>query len=135
MFYQYQLQGASNIYLGHMQTETPYFQPEPDATQVYKPGQLSGDPTWSDCSPGTTCEDAFALRVINSSSILIYGAGFYSFFNNYEQTCVANENCQERLIQTDCTDGLWMYNVWTKGSVEVVSPMGLPPALQANNQK
>ncbi|KAI1114872.1 pectate lyase superfamily protein-domain-containing protein [Nemania sp. NC0429] len=134
MFYQYQLQGASNIYLGHMQTETPYFQPDPGSTEVYQPGQLPGDPTWDDCDPGTTCEEAFALRIVNSSSILIYGAGFYNFFNNYDQTCVADENCQERLIQIDCTYKLWMYNIWTKGSVEVISPEGLPPALQANAQ-
>ncbi|KAI1847023.1 hypothetical protein JX266_006898 [Neoarthrinium moseri] len=134
IMYQYQLQGASNIYLGHMQTETPYFQASPDASQPYKLGQLDGDPTFSDCASGTNCEEAFALRIINSNDVFIYGAGFYSFFQNYDQSCVPQENCQEKLIQTDCTEGLWMYSIFTKGAEQVVSPAGLPPALQSDNQ-
>jgi len=32
------------------------------------------------------CPAAWGLRVLNSNNILIYGAGLYSFFSNYD-TC------------------------------------------------
>ena len=32
---------------------------------------------------GVPCESGYALRIINSRDVYIYGAGFYSFFNNY----------------------------------------------------
>jgi glucan 1,3-beta-glucosidase len=118
-----------------MQTETPYYQASPDASQPYEIGQLSGDPTFDDCESGSSCEEAFALRILGSNDILIYGAGFYSFFQNYVQTCVAEENCQQKTFETDCSEGLWIYNIWTKGVEQVVSPQGLPAALQVDNQK
>ena len=31
--------------------------------------------------------DAWGLRIVDSTNILIYGAGLYSFFNNYSTAC------------------------------------------------
>jgi glucan 1,3-beta-glucosidase len=119
-----------------MQTETPYFQANPDASQPYQAGVMTSDPTFDDCSLGSYCEEAFALRVIRSSNILIYSAGFYSFFQDYAQTCLDDESCQEKLIETSFSQGLWFYNIFTKGAVQVVSPDGgIPPTLQSDNQK
>ena len=43
------------------------------------------DPDFSNCSgQPANCNDAWALRVVNSQDVLLYGAGFYSFFNNYD---------------------------------------------------
>ena len=64
-----------------MQTETPYYQPNPNALSPYTPGQFTQDPTFDDCSDDL-CRGAWALRVLNSSSVFIYSAGFYSFFQN-----------------------------------------------------
>ncbi len=124
ILYQYQLLGAQNIYLGHMQTETPYFQAKPSALSPYTIGKFPADPIYDDCDPNSYCAEAWALRALNSSNIFIYSAGFYSFFQNYDQTCVPEENCQLRLIQTSYTQGLWLYNIFTKGVVQIASPAG-----------
>jgi glucan 1,3-beta-glucosidase len=42
------------------------------------------DPTFSSCAgQPANCYDAWGLRIVNSQNILIYGAGHYSFFNNF----------------------------------------------------
>lgn len=79
--YQYQLAGASSVYIGHMQTETPYYQPSPNALKPYTAGVsgFTSDPLFTDCADDL-CSGAWALRVLNSSDVFIYSAGFYSFF-------------------------------------------------------
>jgi hypothetical protein len=80
-FYQYQFTGVRNIYSGHMQTETPYYMPNPDALGVYTPGAFPNDPTFDNCDSNPACTEAWALRVLHSQNVYIYGAGFYNFFN------------------------------------------------------
>ena len=127
--YQYQLSNASNIYLGHMQTETPYYQPNPNSLSPYTPGQFAGDPTFANCADNT-CKGAWALRVIESTDVFIYSAGFYSFFQNNQLGCAPEENCQLALIDTNFASGLWIYNIFTKGNIQIVSPQGgIPPLL------
>ncbi|KAF3389749.1 Glucan 1,3-beta-glucosidase [Talaromyces pinophilus] len=135
ILYQYQLSDASEVYFGHMQTETPYFQPLPNASQPYTIGTFASDPTFTDCAPGAYCEEALALQVLSSSDVLIYTAGFYSFFQNYGQECLVDENCQLKLVETNFAQGLWLYNLFTIGAAEIISPDGgIPPVLQADNQ-
>lgn len=125
--YQYQLAGAKNVYLGHLQTETPYYQPSPRANTPYKPSSsFAQDPLFEDCTQGrnSTCTEAWALRVLNSTDVFVYGAGMYSFFSSYEQACLKTENCQQRLVDIGYSEKLWMFNLFTKGSSEVVSPQG-----------
>ncbi|GAB1197984.1 hypothetical protein APSETT444_007290 [Aspergillus pseudonomiae] len=127
--YQYQLVNAANIYMGHMQTETPYYQPSPNALSPYIAGTFSGDPTYLDCDDDL-CKGAWALRVINSSDVFVYSAGFYSFFQDYDEGCIDTEDCQQSLIETNFANRLYMYNIFTKGNVEIVSPRGsLAPLL------
>lgn len=127
--YQYQLSNAQNIYLGHMQTETPYYQPNPNSLSPYKIGQFQQDPTFQNCA-NDLCRGAWALRVVNSSSIYIYSAGFYSFFQNNALGCTGSENCQLALIDTNYASDLWIYNIFTKGNIQIVSPEGgLAPLL------
>lgn len=123
--YQYQLYNAQDIYLGHMQTETPYYQPSPGALQPYTVGSFPADPDFADCEIGSPCEMAWALRVIQSTDIFIYSAGLYSFFSNYNTSCNAVESCQLSLVQTSYTQGLWLFNLFTKGAVEMISILGL----------
>ena len=126
--------GQTNLSL--CKTESPYFQPDPDATQVYTPGNYTADPTFEDCETGSNCADSWALRVIESSNILIYTAGFYSWFNNYDESCISDETCQLSIIDTSYTQGLWLYNLFTNGSEELVSPEGgIPPLLQSQSNQ
>lgn len=50
--YQYQLQNVPNIFLGHMQTETPYYQLNPSALEPYEAGVggFPSDPTFDNCA-------------------------------------------------------------------------------------
>lgn len=73
--YQYQLNNAKNIFMTHIQTETPYYQPIPDATSPYPLGVISGDPDFSECESESACAMAWGLRIIGSQDILIYSAG------------------------------------------------------------
>jgi glucan 1,3-beta-glucosidase len=89
-FYQYQFTGVRNIYSGHMQTETPYYMPNPDALGVYTPGAFPNDPTFDNCDSNPACTEAWALRVLHSQNVYIYGAGFYNFFNVSTFLCKTN---------------------------------------------
>ncbi|KAK4209912.1 pectate lyase superfamily protein-domain-containing protein [Rhypophila decipiens] len=130
--YQWQILGASNLFLGHMQTETPYYQPNPTAFGPYTIGLWPSDPTFSNCDEDDgQCASAWALRIINSSDVHIYGAGFYNFFRNNELGCTAGESCQDALIETNYASRTWLYNIFTKGNAEIITPAGglLPPVL------
>ncbi|KAF6804015.1 glucan 1,3-beta-glucosidase [Colletotrichum musicola] len=100
--YQYQLYKASGLYMGHFQTETPYYQPDPVATKPFAPGKFPGDPTFDDCAkdePG--CVAAWGMRVTDSEDIWVHGAGLYSFFSNYEQDCIPSRTCQQRILEVE----------------------------------
>lgn len=130
--YNWQLSGARNLYLGHIQSETPYFQAgQLESTLPYVPStDFVDDPTFPDCSKSKssildTCRESWALRIIRSSDIYLYGGGFYSFFQNYEESCAKyGRVCQDKLIDTDYSERLWLYNLFTVGSKEVISPQG-----------
>lgn len=122
--YQWQIDGAKNIVMGHMQTETPYYQSDPDALTPYKPGTWINDPEFEGCGDDSLCLKAWALRVINSTDIFLYGLGFYSFFDDFELGCAPNERCQQRLIETTGSGRTWLFNIFTKGNAEIVSPQG-----------
>ncbi|KAI1735147.1 pectate lyase superfamily protein-domain-containing protein [Xylaria scruposa] len=123
--YQYQLRNASNIFLGHMQTETPYYQPNPNALGPYEAGgsEFPSDPNFDNCADDL-CKGAWALRILDSTDIFIYAAGFYSFFQDNQLGCTAEENCQLALIETNFASSLWIYNIFTKGNIEILTPRG-----------
>ena len=64
-----------------MQTETPYFQPNPEVPQPFKFDSRYGDPTFTICqnSSGAAvpCKDAWGMRIVNSKNVLIYATGMY----------------------------------------------------------
>ncbi|KAK6507623.1 hypothetical protein TWF481_006049 [Arthrobotrys musiformis] len=140
VLYQYQLSGAKNIYLGSIQTESPYFQPVPVAPEPFAslPLIYPGDPSFKRCTGSATkCAISWALRIIRSESIFIYGAGMYSWFYNYDQpVCLPGEHCQDRLFETSYSENIWIYDIYTKGVKESVTPRGTgaAPALQKDNQ-
>ncbi|KAI0692746.1 beta-1,3-glucanase [Cerioporus squamosus] len=73
ILYQYYLVNAANHYMGLIQTETPYFQPNPVPPAPFITNSAYKDPT---LGPGAS----WALTVSNSQNILVFGAGLYSFF-------------------------------------------------------
>ena len=86
IFYQYQLTNAKNVFMGMIQTETPYFQSNPNALLPYAANPEYRDPTFTCAAGSKSCAKAWGLRIVDSSDVLIYGAGLYSFFDNYDQS-------------------------------------------------
>lgn len=124
VIYNYQIDGAKALFGGFMQTETPYFQPNPDASHPFAFNAEYDDPTFDQCSNGTSstgvpCKDAWGLRIKDSDNILIYATGMYSFFNNYAQACVPLHNCQEYMISIE-NSTVDMYTVTTKAAVNMI---------------
>ena len=124
VIYNYQFNGVGSLFGGFMQTETPYYQPNPMADQPFDFNTEYDDPLFTICKNGTAadsppCKDAWGLRVYNSKDILIYGTGMYSFFNNYGQTCVPQQNCQENMIHIQ-NSRIQLYGASTKAAVNMI---------------
>ncbi|KIJ69589.1 glycoside hydrolase family 55 protein [Hydnomerulius pinastri MD-312] len=116
VLYQYSLVGASNHYMGLIQTETPYFQPDPAPPTPFSITSTYNDPTYEN-----GMNMAWALWVQSSTNIIIFGAGHYSFFQNYGQTCLANNTCQTQIVNTDSTSSVTVYSLSTVGSTYQLS--------------
>ncbi len=125
--YQYQLANTRNLFMGQIQTETAYYQPNPNATIPFPAVKALNDPDFvASCSgKSPNCALGWGLRVINSQSVLIYGAGLYSFFNNYSTTCSNQGNgeaCQLRIfsVEGQGSRDVDVYNLNTIGTTEMV---------------
>jgi glucan 1,3-beta-glucosidase len=86
--YQYQFANTKDVFAGQIQTETAYWQPNPGAGVVTPIVSGWNDPDFTTSCSGfngtyAACTMGWGVRVVNSQDILIYGAGLYSFFNNY----------------------------------------------------
>ncbi|OIW23586.1 pectin lyase-like protein, partial [Coniochaeta ligniaria NRRL 30616] len=119
VLYQYQVYGAKDIYLGHIQTESPYYQPDPVAPYPFD-GQKAfpGDPSFADCKTDS-CKAAWGLRVIDSQGVTIHSAGLYSFFQDYYQDCIDTQNCQERIAEVKGSKDVVLFNLFTIASEQV----------------
>ncbi|KAJ5482994.1 Glucan 1-3-beta-glucosidase [Penicillium diatomitis] len=134
--YQYQFSGADSIMAGFMQTESPYYQPKPDAAHSPYPTNPSlNDPTFTNCLGGNC--DAFGLRVLNTQNVNIYGAGFYSFFNHYSTACSTfpvPENCQGEIFSIEgSTTNLVVYTLSTVGTTNMIVENGKSLAVVSDN--
>ncbi|KAE8385789.1 hypothetical protein ETB97_001033 [Aspergillus alliaceus] len=126
--YNYQVTNAKNVFMGLIQTETPYYQANPNALTPFTPQTKWNDPDFSYCKTDG-CRKAWGLRVMNTSDLYVYGAGLYSFFENYGQTCLDTESCQENMVEVDCSD-VHIYGLSTKASTNMItssSGVGLVP--------
>ncbi|PLB48329.1 exo-beta-1,3-glucanase Exg0 [Aspergillus steynii IBT 23096] len=127
-FYNYQITNAKNVYMGLIQSETPYYQSNPNALVPFTSQSKWHDPDFSTCTT-EGCKKAWGLRVMNSSETYVYGAGLYSFFENYGQSCLDTESCQENMVEVDCSD-VRIYGLSTKASTNMItssSGQGLVP--------
>ncbi|KAI8963483.1 glycoside hydrolase family 55 protein [Daldinia sp. FL1419] len=127
--YQYQFSKTQNIFAGQIQSETPYYQPNPGARQPFPLNLSIDDPNFDILCPQgsspSTCSESWGLRVSASNSVLVYGAGLYSFFNNFNTACSAkgaSSLCQTGIVQYDSasTKGFWIYGLNTVGAYGMV---------------
>nr|POE62741.1 glucan 1,3-beta-glucosidase [Quercus suber] len=124
--YQYQFATTSNIFAGLIQTETAYYQPNPDATTPFPAVSALNDPTFTgsatvqDNNTAIPNRNGWGLRIVNSSSVLVYGADHYSFFKSYSTTCSAQnsgESCQASIVDLEGTNtDVTIYNLVTVGT-------------------
>lgn len=61
----------------------------------------------------------------DSENILVYGAGTYSFFDNYEQDCIPNHNCQQQIndISSD-SENVHIFALSTVATTQMLSVDG-----------
>jgi len=105
VMYQYNFHKAKDIFAGMIQTESPYYQPtpQPPAPFTSSVGVFRGDPDYT-CTPGDEfngCDESWAVIIRQSESIFVAGAGLYSWFSTYTQTCIAPRECQKVLMLLD----------------------------------
>ncbi|TQV99224.1 LysM domain-containing protein [Cordyceps javanica] len=116
VLYNYQVSGATDIYMGHIQTETPYYQPNPIAPAPFAANLAKGfpnDPDFSKCKGNTACAASWGLRVIDSKAVTIHGAGLYSFFQDNYQDCLDTHNCQEHVLEVTGSYDVVVFNLFT----------------------
>ncbi|KAL4893184.1 pectate lyase superfamily protein-domain-containing protein [Aspergillus ambiguus] len=119
VYYQYNFYKAKDVFAGMIQTETPYYQPVPLPPRPFPDalGDLPSDLV-IDCSDSSVagCDAAWALIIRDSENIFIAGAGLYSWFQKYSQTCVDSMNCQKNLIYMESNSNVTIQNLITIGS-------------------
>lgn len=132
VLYNYQLTNASNVYMSLIQTETPYFQGNPDANTPFTVNANFFDPSFTDCT-GDACARSWGLRVVDSSDVYIYGAGLYSFFDNYDQVCLETESCQDNMVSFENSQ-VHLFGLSTKASTNMLTVNGQSAALDSDNR-
>jgi glucan 1,3-beta-glucosidase len=127
--YQYQLSNTKDIFLGQIQTETAYYQPNPDARTPFSALTAYNDPIIPAGGSG------WGLRLVGSSGIYVYGAGLYSFFSNNDVHCSdqdSSNKCQSRIFSVETSSGS-VYNLNTVGATSMITKDGVDIALFGDN--
>jgi glucan 1,3-beta-glucosidase len=113
--YQYNFYGAKNIFIGVMQTESAYYQP---AIETPFDSSDSRDPWF--CDDDYRCNMSYAMQMKNTRDVFVYGTGFYSFYNSWNQTCLHIEEypiCQKNLVSLENNFNSLIFSFNTYGSV------------------
>ncbi|KAH9934692.1 glycoside hydrolase family 55 protein [Fomitopsis serialis] len=122
VLYQYNLAGAQDHYIGVMQSESPYFQPLP-----VPPLPFSINGTYKDPSSPLDLTAAWGLSIQSSTDITVFGAGLYSFFQDYNQICLDTTTCQTQIVNVDSSStGISVYSLSTVGVVNSLSVVSAP---------
>jgi glucan 1,3-beta-glucosidase len=136
VLYNYQFSHASNVFMGAIQQETAYFQGNPKAPIPFTPNPTYTDPTYASCTQ-SNCYKTWGLRIINSTNIFMYGAGLYSFFENWSTTqCLGAEDCQEHMVDIQNSSDVYLWALGTVGTSYLISYEGtdlVPYSVNAAN--
>ncbi|RDA91604.1 hypothetical protein CP533_4653 [Ophiocordyceps camponoti-saundersi (nom. inval.)] len=109
VYYQYNFHNALNVFAGMIQTESPYYQPNPRPPAPFESavGVFSGDPEYNCAGDDefSGCDSSWGLIISRSSGIYIAGAGIYSWFSTYGQDCSELRNSPWHRSDLPC--GTW----------------------------
>jgi len=118
VLYQYNIAGAADHYIGLAQTESAYFQPQPAS-----PAPFSVE--WEYADPETAQDGlGWAMNIECSDGIIVFGAGFYSWFSNYNGTCQPALTCQTQILNIDGHSDVQIYSLSTVGATHSLSVDG-----------
>ncbi|KAI0205630.1 pectin lyase fold/virulence factor [Astrocystis sublimbata] len=141
VLYNYLISGAESIYMGHIQTESPYYQPNPHPPEPFRAAaSFPNDPDFSDCEVQAEvwddrCNYAWGLQILDSKDVTIHSAGLYSFFNEYFQDCIDTNNCQDHILQVKGSTGVVIFNLFTVATVNIASGIDDTNVPQEDNQR
>ncbi|KAF2716427.1 glycoside hydrolase family 55 protein [Polychaeton citri CBS 116435] len=136
--YQYNFQGASNVFVGMQQSEAPYWQGPGSSSLAPAPWTALTDnyhdPDFSNCDGGDgKCRIAWYTRISGGSNLFLYGSGDWTFFNNNNGDC-QNDYCQTNAIEVDSgTTGLYWYGINTHAVLNMVMNNGATLVTRNNN--
>uniref|UniRef100_A0A0W0EZ54 Putative glycoside hydrolase family 55 protein n=1 Tax=Moniliophthora roreri TaxID=221103 RepID=A0A0W0EZ54_MONRR len=130
VMYQYSVVDSYNVYGGLIQTETPYYQPVPDV-----PSPFTRKDDWHDPGSWDHSGSAWALHITGSSSVYIYGAGLYSFFDTLSEACKPTYTCQKSLAYVDSDSAaIHIYQLATIGAGTMITVGDKDAVKQADNR-
>lgn len=115
--------------MGQIQTETAYYQPNPISPIPFPTVEAYSDPVFQAGASG------WGLRIVDSTNVLVYGAGLYSFFGNYDVHCSdqgKGETCQSRIFSVENSE-VSVYNLNTVGTGVMVTRDGVDVAFYGDN--
>ncbi|KAJ3491615.1 hypothetical protein NLG97_g5561 [Lecanicillium saksenae] len=141
VLYNYLLSGARSVFLGHIQTESPYYQPNPRPPAPFGAGaRFPNDPDFSGCEVTANvyddrCNYAWGLLVVDSTDVTVHSAGLYSFFNEYFQECIDSQSCQSRILEVKGSTGVVIFNLFTVATVNIASGIDGTNVPQSDNQR
>ncbi|KAF3048908.1 exo-1,3-beta-glucanase [Didymella keratinophila] len=133
-FYQYQFNKASDVFAGFIQTETPYYQPTPDAlSSPYTRQAAINDPVF------TAGQRAWGLRAVDSTNIQVYGGGLYSFFIDYSTACSSADApggkriCQNQILSLEGSTSFQAFALSQVGVEQMLTINGQDKAIWSDN--
>ncbi|KAI0142897.1 glycoside hydrolase family 55 protein [Xylariaceae sp. FL1272] len=138
--YNYQFANTKNIFASMFQSETPYYQPSPLSPTPFSVVASLNDPDFATTCSGVegNCAESWGLRIVDSTDFFIYGAGHYSFFNNYDSTTcptfAGGNNCQARMVNIENSSNINIFSLNTIGSTAMVNVDGEDIALASDNE-
>jgi glucan 1,3-beta-glucosidase len=108
-------------------------QDNPIATLAYPPNANWNDPDFSGCKGLTKCIKTWGLRVFNSSYVYAYGIGLYSFFQNYDSSCLIPHSCQTHAASVELSEQVFLVDIYTIGMDDMVQMDGTSLVPQGDN--
>lgn len=99
-------------------------QNNPNALSSFQPLEEWYDPGFEHCFL-PTCAKTYGVAIVNSTHIFNYGAGLYSFFNNYDSGCITTTNCQQYMVTIKKSEAIYMFGLNTIAAQTLVEVDGV----------
>ncbi|KAF9636830.1 Pectin lyase fold/virulence factor [Lasiodiplodia theobromae] len=138
--YQYNFNGARNVFTALQQSETPYWQGVNSGTVAPYPWTdylQPSDPDFSRCgaSSGGYCGAALFERIAQSKNIFLYGGCLWTFYTGGNGSEKCDFDCQQEAIDIDnASSGIYLYGTNVHKVTNMVSSGGWSIAGQSTNE-